>query len=118
MTANISRIGYVEVLDEEWKYTASHTSIAVDAFHMSGENPIKVSLQLDLMAKNLLLEEFPRTKKDITPDAKDENVWYLSTDVYALEGIGRFYIGLANHIKILDALELQEYVNNFKNKYL
>ena len=118
---SISRIGYVEILEEDWKYTASHTPIAVDAFHMSdtsGENAIKINLQLDLMAKNLLLEEFPRTKKDITPDAKDENIWYLSTEVYKLEGIGRFYIGLANHIKILDAPKLQEYVNNFKNQYL
>jgi hypothetical protein len=115
---SISRIGYVEILEEDWKYTASHTPIAVDAFHMSGEKAIKVSLQLDLLAKNLLIEEFPRTKKDISPDAKDENVWYLSTEVYALEGVGRFYIGLANHIKILDAPKLQEYINDFKDKYL
>lgn len=115
---SISRIGYVEILEEDWKYSASHTPIAVDAFHMSGEKAIKVSLQLDLLAKNLLIEEFPRTKKDISPDAKDENVWYLSTEVYALEGVGRFYIGLANHIKILDAPKLQEYINDFKDKYL
>lgn len=115
---NISRIGYVEVLDEDWKYPASHIPIKVDAFHMSGENAIKVNLQLDLMAKNQLLEEFPRTKDDISPCKGDGNVWYLSTTVYALQGIGRFYIGLANHIKILDAPELQEYVNDFKEKFL
>lgn len=115
---NISRIGYVEVLDEDWKYPASHTPIAVDAFHMSGEKAIKVSLQLDLMAKNQLIEEFPRTKDDISPCKGDENVWYLSTTVYALQGIGRFYIGLANHIKILEAPELQEYVRDFKEKFL
>ena len=115
---NISRIGYVEVLDEDWKYPASHIPIAVDAFHMSGDKSIKVNLQLDLMAKNQLIEEFPRTKKDIFPCKGDENMWYLSTMVYALQGIGRFYIGLANHIKIIDSPELQDYVKDFKEKYL
>ena len=115
---NISRIGYVEVLDEDWKYPSSHTPVAVDAFHMSGEKAIRVNLQLDLMAKNQLVEEFPRAKGDISPCKGDENVWFLSTTVYALQGIGRFYIGLANRIKILDAPELQEYVNEFKEKFL
>lgn len=115
---NISRIGYVEVIDEDWKFPASHTPVAVDAFHMSGEKAIKVDLQLDLMAKNQLIEEFPRTKDDITPCKGDDNIWYLSTTVYALQGIGRFYIGLANHIKILHGPELQSYVKEFKENYL
>ena len=85
---------------------------------MSGDKSIKVNLQLDLMAKNQLIEEFPRTKKDIFPCKGDENMWYLSTMVYALQGIGRFYIGLANHIKIIDSPELQDYVKDFKEKYL
>lgn len=115
---NISRIGYVEVLDEEWKNSASHIPVAVDAFHMSGDNAIKVDLQLDLMAKNQLIEEFPRTKDDITQEQGDNNIWYLSTTVYAIQGIGRFYIGLANHIKILNAPELETYVTEFKERYL
>ena len=106
------------MLDEDWKYPSSHTPVAVDAFHMSGEKAVRVNLQLDLMAKNQLVEEFPRAKGDISPCKGDENVWYLSTTVYALQGIGRFYIGLANHIKILDAPELQEYVNEFKEQFL
>lgn len=115
---NLSRIGYVEVKDEDWKYPASHEMIAVDAFHMTGKTAYKVSLQLDLLAKNQAIEEFPRLKDDISSSKGDENTWYLTTTVYAFEGIGRFYIGLANHIKILDAPELVEYVKTFKEKYL
>ena len=115
---NLSRIGYVEVKDEDWKYPASHEMISVDAFHMTGKTAYKVSLQLDLLAKNQAIEEFPRLKDDISSSKGDENTWYLTTTVYAFEGIGRFYIGLANHIKILDAPELVEYVKTFKEKYL
>ena len=116
---NINRIGYVEIKeDEPWKYPASHDKIEVDVFHMTGEKPIHVSLQLDLMAKNLLIEEFPRAKNCIKPHKGDDNVWYFDTEVYQLEGVGRFYMGLANHIKILDAPELKQYVIDFSKKYL
>ena len=116
---NINRIGYVEIKeDEPWKYPASHDKIEVDVFHMTGEKPIHISLQLDLMAKNLLIEEFPRAKNSVKPHKGDDNIWYFDTEVYQLEGVGRFYMGLANHIKILDAPELKEYVSDFSKKYL
>lgn len=116
---NINRIGYVEIKeDEPWKYPASHDKIEVDVFHMTGEKPIHISLQLDLMAKNLLIEEFPRAKNSVKPHKGDDNIWYFDTEVYQLEGVGRFYMGLANHIKILDAPELKQYVNDFSKKYL
>ena len=74
-------------------------------------------MKLNLLAKNLLVEEYPGTKKDITEDRKDPDAWYLNTIVYNIIGIGRFYLGLANCIEILDCPELREYVENFK-KYL
>ena len=110
----INRIGYVEILENEpWKYPSSHDEINVDVFHMSGKEPIHVSLQLDLMAKNLLMEEVPASKELIKPHKGDENIWYFDADVYSMEGIGRFYIGLANHIKILDGEELKRYVKEY-----
>jgi hypothetical protein len=110
----INRIGYVEILDSEpWSHTAVHKKIDVDVFHMSGTKPVAVSLQLDLMAKNLLIEEFPSAKDCIKPHKGDNNIWYFDTEVYQMEGIGRFYLGLANHIKILQAPELEKYVATF-----
>jgi hypothetical protein len=35
-----------------------------------------------------------------------------------LEGIGRFYIGLANHITILDGEPLRQYAAEYAKKYL
>ena len=116
---NINRIGYVETLeDQPWQYYGAHRKVNIDVFHMTGTTPIPVSLQLDLFAKNLLVEEFPRSKDHIQSDKTDQNVWYFDAPVYRLEGIGRFYIGLANHIKILHAPELQEYVKTYKENYL
>jgi len=110
----INRIGYVEILDSEpWSHTAAHKKINVDVFHMSGTNAIPVSLQLDLMAKNLLVEEFPSATDFIKPHKGDNNIWYFDTEVYQMEGVGRFYMGLANHIKILQAPELEQYVATF-----
>ena len=116
---NINRIGYVEILeDKPWKNAANHKAIKVDVFHMSGDSTTRISLQLDLMAKNLLIEEFPKAKEFVKGQKGDENVWYFTTDICRIEGIGRFYIGLANHIQILEGEELKKYAMEYAKKYL
>lgn len=117
---NFNRIGYVEILpDKLWTNTDHHKPVFVDVFHMSDDNvKIHISLQLDLMAKNLLVEEFPRAKDYLKSHKGDENIWYFDTDVCRLEGIGRFYIGLANHITILDGEPLKEYAAEYAKKCL
>lgn len=112
---SIDRIGYVEILNESpWQYQNRHVEIPVDAFNWTGEKAINVSLKLDVTSKNLLVEEYPDTKKDLAVDSKDSNRWYLNTKVYNIKGIARFYIGLANHIEILDCPQLKSYVEEFK----
>ena len=116
---SINRIGYVEILDDEpWRNTSSHKAVNVDVFHMNGDTTTRISLQLDLMAKNLLIEEYPRAKEFITGQKGDENVWFFTTDICKIEGIGRFYIGLANHIQILEGDELRQYAKEYAKKYL
>ena len=85
---------------------------------MNGDTTTRISLQLDLMAKNLLVEEFPRAKEFITGHKGDENIWYFTTDVCRMEGIGRFYIGLAEHIRILEGDELKKYASDYAKKFL
>jgi hypothetical protein len=85
---------------------------------MSGDSTTRISLQLDLMAKNLLIEEFPKSKELVKGQKGDENVWYFTTDICRIEGIGRFYIGLANHIQILEGEELKKYAKEYAEKYL
>lgn len=116
---NINRIGYVEILDNEpWQYTDSHAVVKVDAFHMAGDTAMHVSLQMDLFCKNQLVEQYPATKNDIKPHKGDDNIWYYDATVYHVEPIARFYLGLANRIKILDAPELVSYVKQFVKEHL
>jgi hypothetical protein len=115
---NINRIGYVEVTEEPWRNTTRHEKVDVDDFHMTGTQPMQVSLQLDLFSYNLMREEFPSSRKHLTQDKNDVSRWFYNAAVYRMDGIGRFYIGLANHITILKAPELTAYVEEYKKMYL
>ena len=107
----LSRIGNIEITRNSWTQKPKHQKGMTDIFHFSGEKPIPIKLQLDLMAKNLLLEEYPESATDLSPIGN--NQWLLQTKVYQIVGIGRFYTGLANHISIIDAPELVEYAKSY-----
>ena len=116
---SLSRARYVEITDKKWENHSRHHDIPVDAFLMSGAPQYQVSLELDMYAKNLLIEQYPRTKEDITKDANDNNVWYYSAKISGLDALARFYIGLVDHIKIIDSTELRAYIDTYiKNKLL
>jgi hypothetical protein len=82
---------------------------------MSSFKQTPVKLELTLKAKNLLLEEYPLAQSDL----REENgKWILETMVSDMAGVGRFVIGLAHDIKIIDSPALKEYINNFIISYL
>lgn len=110
---SLSRIEYVEITEEPWRFPSSHVDFEVDAFHTTGPKPIQVSLELDLMAKNLLVEEFPLAKNDISPCRGNDNLWYYNAELRSVVGLARFYLGLAPHIKIIEAPELMAYLQNY-----
>lgn len=39
-----------------------------------------------------LIGEYPDAERDLIP-TDDDNVWILDTQVYRMEGLGRFYMG-------------------------
>ena len=117
----VARIGEVEVLSREWRHEKEHRREQMDVFRMSGARNIHVKLRLDLLARDLLLEEYPLAAQDITEmTSKDGNLptWMLETDVCSLRGVGRFAIGLADHVKLEDSPELAAYIKEFAGKYL
>ena len=112
----VARIGEVEVLeDEPWSHEAEHRRTEMDIFRMSGERKYHVKLQLDQMARDLLLEEYPLAASDVREDG---DFWLLETDVCAMQGVGRFAIGLADHIRVLDSPALSDYIKDFSKKFL
>lgn len=109
-TYKVSRIGSVEILGERWKNTMKHRQGKTDIFRMTGDKEYGIEMQLDQFAKLLLCEEFPKAI-DLLVSNPDKTTWYLQTKVRALEGVGRFYIGLGRqHITIINSPELEAYV--------
>ena len=111
----ISRISQVEVSLTDWQHEDKHVKVETDCFRMAGKEDIPVTLKMTLKAKNLLIEEYPLSSKYISYDG---HTWWFKGHVKDLHGVGRFVIGLADQIKIIDSNELYEYVRQFCELYL
>lgn len=111
----IQRIHSVEVMDTDWAFKSKHKAIKPDVFRMVGNLNEKVVLQLNTRAKSLLLEEFPLAEKDLK---REDGKWFLKTTIHSLEGAGRFVIGLAADIKILEGKKLLDYIRNYDKKHV
>ena len=111
----VARIDEVEILPDPWQHESDHNRLQVDVFRMSGENAIPVKLQLNNRAKALLVEEYPMADKDLKRDGKD---WILDTTVTCLEGVGRFVIGLAADIKIIEGEQLRKYIQEYDIEHI
>ena len=111
----ISRIGDVEILEDEWDNEEKHERSKTDCFRMSGYEQTPVKLELGIQAKNLLLEEYPLAEKDLKREGKK---WVLETMVSDMAGVGRFVIGLAHDIKVVDSPALTEHIKEFVSKHL
>ena len=66
-----------------------------------GFEQMPVKLRLGVMAHNLLIEEYPLSERDLTQE--DETHWLLDTMVCNYAGIGRFVMGLAEDIEVVDS---------------
>ena len=113
----VDRISNVEILQDRWEYETHHRQGKMDIFRMTGETATPIKLQLSLLAKNLLLEEYPEASKDLI-ETGDDDAWILETNIYKIEGIGRFYMGLAGEIQIIDAKGLKEYAQKYSKDHI
>lgn len=111
----ISRIGVVTLLAENWSNEEKHQKSKTDCFRISSFKQTPVKLELSLMAKNLLIEEYPMAEQDLR---KEEGKWILATMVSGMEGVGRFVMGLAPGVKVIDSPELDNYIRDFINNHL
>lgn len=111
----VTRIHSVEETDTPWEFQAKHKVPKPDVFRMTGKINEKIVLQLNTRAKSLLVEEFPLAEKGLR---REEGKWILRTTIHSLEGAGRFVIGLAADIKILEGDALKKYIQNYQKKYI
>ncbi len=105
---NTARIGEVEVLDTEWQHKAEHKCGYIDIFRNMGFEQYRVQLRLGVMSHNLLLEEYPLAERDLTQI--DETHWHFDTQVCNYAGIGRFVLGLAEDIEVIDSPDFIDYL--------
>ena len=111
----ISRIGLVDVSLADWQHEDKHEKIEADCFRMIGKEDIPVTLKMTLKAKNLLIEEYPLASKSVSYDGQS---WWFKGNVKELAGVGRFVIGLADQMDIIDSPALVNYLKIFTERNL
>lgn len=111
-----SRIGAVEILDEEWEFGDRHNEGYIDIFRMTGFEQHRVRLELTMRARNLLIEEYPLAERDIV--AVDDGRWLLDTMVCNYLGIGRFVLGLMGDVRVVDSPDFEAYIKDEVNLML
>lgn len=109
----ISGMTAIEVLNEAWVYQSEHKAQQTDIFHWSGDKVMHIEWDMDLVAKNIICDEYPDSERCIRPLDREGQRWSFSADVFSLVAPGRFYVGLANHINITQGEELREYVEKY-----
>lgn len=106
----LSRIGSVEVLEDEWAFENEHSVGMMDIFRITSFEQIPIKLKLGLMASSLLVEEYPLAEKYLSPAPDDSNSHILDIKVCGYEGVGRFVLGLLDDIEILEGDGLKEFL--------
>ncbi len=112
----LSRIHSIELTERDWKYKKYHKKQIPDIFRMTGENSFPIKLELSLRAKNLLIEEYPLAEEHIIE--KSNNKFILETQIYSMEGVGRFIKGLLEEIEIIEPKELKDKIEIDLMEYL
>lgn len=109
-----ARIGSVEILSEEWQHAEDHNRGYIDIFRMTGFELQRVKLELGMLARNLLVEEYPLAERDIKP--LGDGRWLLDTEVCNYVGVGRFVMGLMDDIRIVGSPEFEAYIEENARK--
>ena len=111
----LSRIASVEILNDEWQHKAAHEKARIDIFRMNGKEQHRVCLELGILSRNLLIEEYPLAEKHLTPI--DEEHWLLDTEVASYAGVGRFVVGLMDDIRIIGTPALEQYLADYVARF-
>ncbi len=106
----LSRIGSVEVLENDWEFESEHKEGLMDLFRINSFEQIPIKLKLGLRAASLLVEEYPLAEKYLSPANESPNHYILETNICGYEGVGRFVLGLLDDIEILEGEGLKDFL--------
>lgn len=111
----LSRIESVEILDESWQWENLHVKGFIDVFRMNGTERHRVCLELGILSRNLLVEEYPLAEQFLS--STEDGRWLLDTDVASYAGVARFVVGLMDDIQIINTPELEQYMATYVEKF-
>jgi predicted DNA-binding transcriptional regulator YafY len=97
------RIETVEVMTNDWTCEAKHEMGFVDIFRYSSQERYRIKMELDVRARNVMLECFPMSEKFITQI--DDNTWLLDTVVCGLQYVKNFVL-MVEGAKLIENCEL------------
>ena len=126
---------------DSWTMAHAHHATPMDAFRIHGDEEYHVVLRMNNVAKNLMVEEYPLTEKDITPqdgllledhtefrqvlilnghdmEDEEEEYWIYDGMVRGLDGVGRFVLSLSDNIEVMEGDELIEYLKEHARSIL
>jgi predicted DNA-binding transcriptional regulator YafY len=107
---SIFRIGKVTILDEAQEFENDHKHVKPDIFGMTTGKAYPLKLKLSPRACLLMKEEFPRSVEFLRKTGDSKHPYIFDGYVYALEGVGRFVMGLLHETVIEQPIELKEYI--------
>lgn len=108
-TFKVARIKSVQKTRNKWKSEKLHKKNKVDVFRIGGENSIPVTMNLTLMAYNLMLEEYPLSENFLK--RKSDNKYVFDGWVCDFAGIGRFALGLLDQVEVVKPASFSRYLN-------
>ena len=114
----ITRFKEVVFTNQTWKNAKEHRLLSVDLFGMMenpNQKPFRVVLKLNRLAYNLLLEENANAERHLHSNTDADAADYpfvLDTMINVVMGVGRFYMGLAQSIKIQEGQQLIDYARD------
>ena len=91
-----------------WEFERLHRSTPVDIFRNTGEPNKHVEFELNVRARNLLMEEYPLAEKYITETTK--NHFLFKAPVAKYEGPARFVLGMAEDTSLVGDDGFREFV--------
>ena len=115
-TFRVARMGRVEVLNDQWQHDPLHPRMFTDIFMVGSDKQEIITLRLDRLAYNLLTEEYPKSHTYITQDV--DTHWLLRLPVCSYLGIGRFVLGLYDHIEVLETEDFKQYLRSQLTRFL
>ncbi|MEO1627873.1 MAG: WYL domain-containing protein, partial [Bacteroidota bacterium] len=106
----ISRIKRISLTDLPWGFKHLHHYKYTDVFRIADNNKVPVRLQLDIYAYNALVENYPKSRIDISPDMEENRYDFHSKVNANFLGLTNFILGNWGHVKILGPESLKEHI--------